>query len=62
METKFRDCDKNIRVVTQQYEVGLYVAVYDNNSGAFLDQFGIDMQEEDYHNALRERFKDSLIN
>ena len=61
MVTKFKDGDKNIRIVTQQYEVGLYVAVYDNDSGAFLDQFGIDMPEEEYHNTLREKFKDSLI-
>lgn len=61
MVTKFKDVDKNIRVVTQQYEVGLYVAVYDNDSDAFLDQFSIDMLEKDYHNALREKYKDSLI-
>ena len=60
METKFKDGDKNIRIVTQQYEVGLYVAVYDNDSGVFLDQFGIDMPEEEYHKQLREKYKDSL--
>ena len=62
MVTKFKDGNKNIRIVTQQYEVGLYVAVYDDDSGAFLNQFGVNMPEEDYHNALREKFKDSLIN
>jgi len=61
MVTRFKDNDKNIRIVTQQYEVGLYVAVYDDDSDAFLDQFGVNMPEEDYHNALREKFKDSLI-
>lgn len=62
METKFKDGNKNIKIVTQQYTVGLYVAVYDNDSGTFLDQFIIDMAEEDYHNTLREKYKDSLIN
>lgn len=61
METKFKDVNKNIKIVTQQYEVGLYVAVYDNDSGDFLDQFCTDMLEEDYHKWLREKYKDNLI-
>lgn len=60
METKFKDGNKNIRVVTQQYEVGLYITVYDNDSDALLNQFGIDLEEE-YHKQLREKYKDSLI-
>lgn len=61
MVTKFKDGNKNIRIVTQQYKVGLYVAVYDNDSGAFISQFGVDMPEENYHNTLKEKYKDSLI-
>ena len=61
MVTKFKNGDKTIRIVTQQYKVSLYVAIYDDDSGAFIDQFGIDIPEEDYHNIMREKFKDSLI-
>lgn len=61
METKFKDGDKNIRIVTQQYEVGLYVAIYENDNGNFIDQACIDMPEEEYHKWLREKYKDSLI-
>lgn len=62
MVTKFKYGNKNIRIVTQQYKTGLYVTVYDNDSGTFIDQFSIDMAEEDYHNTLKEKYKDSLIN
>ena len=62
METKFRNENINLRVVTQQYEVGLYVAVYNNDTGSFLDQFGVDENEEDFHKELREKYKDNLIN
>lgn len=61
MQTKFKDGNENIRIVTQQYELGLYVAIYDNDSGAFLNQYGVDMPEEEYHKWLRETFKDTLI-
>lgn len=59
--TRFKDGNKNIRIITQQYEVGLYVAVYDDKSGTFLNQFGIDMPEEEYHKILRKKFKDTLL-
>ena len=59
--TRFKDGNKNIRIVTQQYEVGLYVAVYDDKSDIFLNQFGIDIPEEEYHKMLREKFKDTLL-
>lgn len=49
MITKFKDGNKNIRIVTQQYKVGLYVAVYDNDNGDFLTQGCVDMIEEEYH-------------
>lgn len=62
MITKFKNGNENIRIVTQQYEVGLYVAIYNDDSGAFISQFGVDMPEEEYHNTLREKYKDSLIN
>lgn len=64
MITRVRDNNvkRNIRIVTQQYEVGLYIAIYDDDSGAFISQFGVDMPEEEYHNILREKYKDSLIN
>lgn len=60
--TRFKDGNKNIRIVTQQYEVGLYVAIYNNDTGSFLDQFSVDENEEDFHKALREKYKDNLIN
>lgn len=59
--TRFKDGNKNIRIVTQQYEVGLYVAVYDDKSGTFLEQCCINVPEEDYHKMLREKFKDTLL-
>lgn len=62
MVTRFKDGNKNIRIVTQQYEVGLYIAVYDNDSGDFLTQGCVDITEEEYHKRLREKYKDNLIN
>lgn len=61
METKFKDGDKTIKIVTQQYEIGLYVAIYENNNDDFIDQGYVDMTEEEYHKGLREKYKDSLI-
>lgn len=62
METKFKDGDKNIKIVTQQYEVGIYVAIYENDNGDLIDQDCVDISEEEYHKWLREKYKDSLIN
>lgn len=60
--TRFRDGKKNIKIVTEQYNTGLYVAVYDNDNGDFLTQSCIKVSEEEYHKMLREKYKDSLIN
>ena len=62
METKFRDVNTNLKIVTQKYKVGLYVAIYDNDTGRLIDQFGVDKNEEDFHKILREKYKDNLIN
>ena len=61
MVTKFKDGNKNIRIVTQQYEVGLYIAVYDNDNGYFITQGSSNESEEEYHKRLREKYKDNLI-
>lgn len=49
------------RIVTQQYELGLYVAIYDDKSGRFKDQFGTSDTEEKYYKYLKEKYKDKLI-
>lgn len=59
MKTRFKDSGKTIKVITQQYEVGLYVAVYEND--VFVDQFCLEDSEEEYHKKLREEYKDFLI-
>lgn len=62
MVTRIKRQDGGIdRIVTQQYEVGLYVAVYDDKSGMFKDQFALECKEEDYHRFLREECKDNIV-
>ena len=49
------------KIVTEQYEVGLYIAIYDDNTGEFLTQTTSDMKEEEYHKWLREEFGKQVI-
>jgi len=39
---------KLITVAIQQYQVGLYVCIYDDDTGRMLDQFGLDVSENDF--------------
>jgi hypothetical protein len=41
------------RFITQQYEVGLYVAVYKERD-PIPDQFGVKIDEKEFHLKLRE--------
>lgn len=59
--TRIRQKDTIHRIVTQQYETGLYIAIYDDNTGEFLTQTTSDMSEEEYHNWLREEFGEGVI-
>lgn len=61
MITRIKDNNKNYRFVTQQYEVGLYVAVYNDDNSSLITQYGVDVSEEEFHKKLREEYKDSLI-
>ena len=62
MVTRIKRQDGGIdRIVTQQYEVGLYVAVYDDKSGEFKDQFALECKEEDYHRFLREEHQGDIV-
>ena len=47
------DDNKEHTIVTQQYEVGLYVIV-DNDPS---QQGGSDIEEKEYHKMLRENYK-----
>jgi len=42
-------------IMTQQYDIGLYVCVYDDdNHGKMLDQFVLsDISEKDFHERIR---------
>ena len=62
METRFKYEDTNLRVVTQQHNVTLCIAIYNNDTGSFLAQFFINEDEEHFHKILREKYKDNLIN
>ena len=54
MRTVIKDKELgNIEIITQQYESGLYVAVYKNNR--LIDQFGSNLKETAYHRILRIR-------
>lgn len=61
MITKIKEDNRTIRIVTQQYEVGTYVAIYNDKTGEFLDQFGVQCTEEEYHKEIREKFKDDIV-
>ena len=61
MITRIKKDYRNIRIVTQQYEVGTYVAIYNDDTNEFLEQFATTLKEEEYHKQIREKFKDNII-
>lgn len=55
--TKYTDENNNIFTVnTQMYDVGLYIAVYKN--GNILEQYGLNIDEDEFHNLLRNDIKE----
>ena len=52
MITRVKTKEGNFEFITQQYEVGLYVAVY--NKSGIVDQFCSELSEEEFHKKLRE--------
>jgi len=46
---------KILKVITQQYQIGLYVAIYDGNT--CIDQFGLNVTEQEFHNSLKGKVK-----
>lgn len=43
-------------IITQKYEIGLYVAVYDEDY-RIKHQFGVNDEEESFHQKLRDAYK-----
>ena len=43
----------NIEIITQQYGLGLYVAIYKNKR--LINQFGSNLKEAEYHRKVRIR-------
>lgn len=43
----------NIEIITQQYKLGLYVAIYKNKR--LINQFGSNLKEAAYHRKVRIR-------
>lgn len=43
-----------VRFVTQAYEVGTYVAIYEDGRSIPVDQFGISATELEFHREIRE--------
>jgi hypothetical protein len=54
-----------IKIITQQYEVGLYVAIYSSdeqgNSGSLQTQFGVNTDEWKYHKKVREKAGENFV-
>lgn len=50
------DDNKEHTIVTQQYQVGLYVII-DHDPA---QQFGLDIEEKEYHRKLREEYNYNL--
>ena len=60
MYTKIKTKDGDVfAFTTQQYEVGLYVMITDDK-GNFIDQFGSDLKEEEFHNKLKEEYTEVI--
>lgn len=54
MRTVIKDKELgNIEIITQQYELGLYVAIYKNKR--LINQFGSNLKEVAYHRKVRIR-------
>ena len=55
MITIIEDEGNELKVITQQYVSGLYVAIYKGDE--LVDQFGLEETEEDFHRELRVNYK-----
>lgn len=54
MRTVIKDKELgNIEIITQQYQLGLYVAIYKNKR--LINQFGSNLKEVAYHRKVRIR-------
>ncbi|QIG59157.1 hypothetical protein crAss002_47 [Bacteroides phage crAss002] len=54
MRTVIKDKELgNIEIITRQYELGLYVAIYKNKR--LINQFGSNLKEAAYHRKVRIR-------
>ena len=54
MRTVIKDKElSNIEIITKQYELGLYVAIYKNKR--LINQFGSNLKEAAYHRKVRIR-------
>lgn len=54
MRTVIKDKELgNIEIITQQYELGLYVAIYKNKR--LINQYGSNLKEAAYHRKVRIR-------
>ena len=59
MYSKVLDEGKEIEFITQQYETGLYVAVYED--GRIADQFGTTMSDKEFHKHIKKVYKDKVV-
>lgn len=60
MITVFKDKGKIVKITTQQYSVGLYVAIYTEGNSHPV-QFGSTLTEEKYHLELRKKLKGNYL-
>ena len=58
MSSLVKKGEKILKVTTQQYEIGLYVAVYDGET--CIDQFGIDIPEAKFHKNLKKKVSEKV--
>ena len=59
MITKFDDNDSKMKIITQQYQIGTYVAVY--KDGKMVDQGTSELSEEKFHEKLRKNLNKKNI-
>lgn len=50
-----KNSNRIINFVTQQYEIGLYIALYEDGNSIPISQGGIDKEELKYHKSLRRK-------
>lgn len=53
--------DKKVTIITQQYEVGLYVAVYEEGNQIPVHQGGSLKKEVTYHKEIRKKNKEEFL-